>query len=77
MRVPYGPILVDGFRSVATFSQGWKPRLKVHVHVATDLKSETEIGTYGTHHVCHFLFLVPLINQKKHTLYIKTIELYL
>ena len=39
MGIPYAPILVEGFRSVATFSRGLKPRLKV----ATDLKPETEI----------------------------------
>ena len=32
--------------------------------VAADLKPETDICAYGTHHVCHFLFLVPLINRK-------------
>ena len=54
MRVPYTPILVNGFRSVATFSLGFQSRLK----------PETEIGAYGTHHVCLFFFLVPLINRK-------------
>ena len=36
MGVLYTLILVEGFRSVANFSRGWKPRLKV----ASDLKPD-------------------------------------
>ena len=42
--IPYSPISVAGFWSVATVSIGFQLRLKV----ATDLKPETEIGVYGT-----------------------------
>ena len=59
---PYAGISVECFRSVAIFSRGLKPRLKV----ATDLKPETEIDAYGTNdQMCHFLFLVPVYLTKE------------
>ena len=42
---------VSGFKSVATFSLGFQPRLLV----ATDLKPSTEIGLYGTRMGAMFL----------------------
>ena len=44
MGVTYTPISVEGFRPVATFSRGWKPKL----NLANNLKPETEIGVYRT-----------------------------
>ena len=46
MHVPYTPILFEGFRPVQCSSVQSRQKAE------TDLKQETEIGDYGTHHVC-------------------------